>query len=147
MPLVEHWDDYEMPPKTMYVDGDKRFGDVVAGDSIFFYDRVCNTFTKYEVKKGLHEKEINGKRRLVISLKDLKDARKCFYIDFGSMNCGNVLRDTKDMSIVFQHWGNYGTCAKSVIADRKKHILDKLAKVQAEVDAEIAEIEKYEKMV
>lgn len=143
MPLVEHWDNYEMPRKTKYVDGDKKFGDVVAGDSIFYYDRICNTFTKYEVKKGLHER--GG--RLVISLKDLEDARKRLYLDFGSVNCGNVLRDAKDMSIVFQHWGNYGTCAKSVIADRKKHILDKLAEHQAEVDAEIAEIERYEKMV
>ena len=147
MPLVEHWDDYEMPPETKYVDGDKKFGEVVAGDSIFYYDRLLNTFTKYEVKKGLHEKEINGKKRLVISLKDLEDARKRLYLDFGSVNSYNVMTETQDMSIVFKHYDTYGTCAKSVLADRKKHILDKLAEHQAEVDAEIAEIEKYEKMV
>lgn len=124
---------YDMYPETKYIDGDKKFGELVKGDFIYNYCPYTNKLSKFVVRKGLHHRE----GYLVISVKSSNDSRKSIYVDFGECGCQSVER-AKDRSILFDYSGNatYGTNPKSLIKEQisivkaaikaQKEILDDL---------------------
>lgn len=122
---------YSMYPETKYIDGDKKFGELVKGDFIYNYCPYTNKLSKFVVRKGLHHRE----GYLVISVKSGNDARKSIYVDFGECGCQSVER-AKDRSILFDYSGNvtYGTNPKSLIKEQMSVVRGKIKEQQEMLD-------------
>ena len=95
---------YETYPKTEYVEGDKKFGEIEIGGVLYCLDRY-DSLTELEVTNPFHV----TKGHCYITIKG-----RGKNIDFGSHNCVNVL-EARDKSIVFYDGGIIGTNKKSVI--------------------------------
>lgn len=117
---------YSMYPETKYIDGDKRFGELVNGDFIYNYCPYTNKLSKFIVRRGLHHR----KGHPVISVKSSNAVRKSIYVDFGECCCQNV----EDRSILFDYNGNvtYGTNPKSLIKEQMSVVSGKI-KEQKEI--------------
>ena len=96
---------YETYPRTEYVEGDKKFGEIGIGGILYCLDRY-DTLSELEVTNPFHV----AKGRCYISIKG-RDKN----IDFGSQYCSNVL-EARDNSIVFYGGGIIGTNKESVIS-------------------------------
>jgi len=97
---------YETYPRTEYVEGDKKFGEIGIGGILYCLDRY-DTLSKLEVTNPFHV----AKGRCYITIKG-----RGKNIDFGSHNCANVL-EARDKSIVFYEGGIIGTNKESVISE------------------------------
>ena len=98
---------YETYPRTEYVEGDKKFGEIGIG-GILYRLNGDDTLSELEVTNPLHV----AKGRCYITIKG-----RGKNIDFGGHNCANVL-EARDKSIVFYEGGIIGTNKESVIAKR-----------------------------
>ena len=127
--------EYIIYPETKYIDGDKKFGELVKGDFIYNYCPYTNKLSKFVVRKGLHHRE----GYLVISIKSGNDARKSIYADFGKCGCQYV-ELAKDRSVLFDYNGNaiYGTNPKSLIKEQMSIVRGKI-KEQKEILDELEE--------
>lgn len=96
---------YETYPRTEYVEGDKKFGEIGIGGILYCLDRY-DTLSELEVTNPFHV----AKGRCYITIKG-----RGKNIDFGSHNCANVL-EARDKSIVLYEGGIIGTNKESVIA-------------------------------
>ncbi len=92
-------------PRTEYVEGDKKFGEIGIGGILYCLDRY-DTLSELEVTNPFHV----AKGRCYITIKG-----RGKNIDFGGQYCVNVL-EARDKSIVFYDGGIIGTNKESVIA-------------------------------
>jgi hypothetical protein len=120
MPIYENG--YESYPQTKYVDGNKKFGELVEGDKVYILDSLTKDVNTYNVKKPICVHD----GHLVLFLCGHK------HIDFGPDNVQNV-RDAVNMSICFiGTFNTAGTDANTLfdleIANnvRKVHELNKI---------------------
>ena len=97
---------YETYPRTEYVEGDKKFGEIGIGGILYCLDRY-DTLSELEVTNPFHV----AKGHCYITIKG-----RGKNIDFGSHNCVNVL-EARDKSIVFYEGGIIGTNKESVISE------------------------------
>lgn len=97
---------YESYPATSYMNGDKTFGELDKGD--FIYLRVGKTFKEIEVRGKL--KKYKG--HLLLPISGLYKERN---IDFGPVNCHNVIVDAPQNSMVSHYFGLIGTNKKSIL--------------------------------
>lgn len=95
---------YETYPKTEYVEGDKKFGEIGIGGILYCLDRH-DTLSELEVTNPFHV----AKGRCYITIKG-----RGKNIDFGTQNCVNVL-EARNKSIVFYNGYIIGTNKESVI--------------------------------
>ena len=96
---------YETYPRTEYVEGDKKFGEIGIGGILYYLDRY-DTLSELEVTNPFHV----AKGRCYITIKG-----RGKNIDFGSQYCANVL-EARDKSIVLYGGGIIGTNKESVIS-------------------------------
>lgn len=110
---------YETYPKTEYVDGDKKFGEVGVGGILYCLDRY-DTLSELEVTNPFHV----AKGHCYITIKG-----RGKNIDFGAHNCANVL-EARDKSIVFYNDCIIGTNKESVINTKCNIIENKIAEAK-----------------
>ena len=115
---------YETYPKTEYVEGDKKFGEIGIGGILYCLDRY-DTLSELEVKNPFHV----TKGRCYITIKGRGNN-----IDFGSHNCANVL-EARDNSIVFYNDCIIGTNKESVIAKRCNIIRKEIEQARMECES------------
>ena len=91
-------------PKTEYVEGDKKFGEIGIGDTLYLLG-IHDTLIELEVTNPFHI----AKGNCYITTKG-----KGMNINFGTQHCANVL-EAKNKSIVFYNNGIIGTNKESVM--------------------------------
>lgn len=101
---------YESYPSTVYVNGDKKFGEIKKGDIL--YSLNYYGIKELVVTKPWHE----AKGYCYISLEKKKN------INFGPSNCANVFSDSKNNSIIYYDNTIIGTNKESVINEQLKNI-------------------------
>lgn len=123
---------YESYPATSYMNGDKTFGELDKGD--FIYLRVGKTFKEIEVRGKL--KKCKG--RLLLPIDGLYKER---HIDFGPVNCHNVIVDAPQNSMVTHYFGLIGTNKKSILTTllnyafmEHKDMVEKLEQINTKID-------------
>lgn len=123
---------YESYPATSYKNGDKTFGELDKGD--FLYLRVGKTFKEIEVRGKL--KKYKG--RLLLPIDGLYKER---HIDFGPVNCHNVIVDAPKMSMVGHYFGLIGTNKKSILITHlnnaimeHKNMTEQLEQIKTKID-------------
>lgn len=105
---------YVYYPATSYMNGDKTFGELDKGD--FLYLRVGKTFKEIEVRGKL--KKYKG--HLLLPISGLHKERN---IDFGPVNCHNVIVDAPKNSMVSHYFGLIGTNKKSILTTHLNNAL------------------------
>ena len=110
---------YETYPRTEYVEGDKKFGEIGIGGILYYLDKY-DTLSELEVTNPFHV----AKGRCYITIKG-----KGKNIDFGSHNCANVL-EARDKSIVFYEGGIIGTNKESVISKAANAITNEIGQAR-----------------
>ena len=110
---------YETYPRTEYVEGDKKFGEIGIGGILYYLDRY-DTLSELEVTNPFHV----AKGRCYITIKG-----RGKNIDFGSHNCANVL-EARDKSIVFYEGGIIGTNKESVISKAANAITNEIGQAR-----------------
>ena len=123
---------YEFYPATSYMNGDKTFGELDKGD--FLYLRVGKTFKEIEVRGKL--KKYKG--RLILPISGLYKERN---IDFGSVNCHNVIVEAPQKSMVGHYFGLIGTNKKSILTTHlnnaimeHKNMTEQLEQIKTKID-------------
>lgn len=123
---------YEAYPATSYMNGDKPFGELDKGD--FIYLRVGKTFKEIEVRGKL--KKYKG--HLLLPISGLYKERN---IDFGPVNCHNVIVDAPQNSMVSHYFGLIGTNKKSILTTllnyaimEHKDMTEKLEQIKTKID-------------
>jgi hypothetical protein len=123
---------YESYPATSYMNGDKTFGELDKGD--FIYLRVGKTFKEIEVRGKL--KKYKG--HLLLPISGLYKERN---IDFGPVNCHNVIVDAPNNSMVSHYFGLIGTNKKSILTTllnyaimEHKDMTEKLEQIKTKID-------------
>ena len=123
---------YEAYPATSYMNGDKTFGELDKGD--FIYLRVGQTFKEIEVRGKLKK----SKGRLLLPISGLYKERN---IDFGPVNCHNVIVDAPQNSMVSHYFGLIGTNKKSILTTllnyafmEHKDMVEKLEQIKTKID-------------
>jgi hypothetical protein len=112
---------YETYPKTEYVEGDKKFGEIGIGGILYCLDRY-DTLSELEVTNPFHV----TKGHCYITIKG-----RGKNMDFGSHNCVNVV-EARDKSIVFNDDGIIGTNKKSIIAKQCNILTKEIEHVRME---------------
>ena len=110
---------YETYPRTEYVEGDKKFGEIGIGGILYYLDKY-DTLSELEVTNPFHV----AKGRWYITIKG-----RGKNIDFGSHNCANVL-EARDKSIVFYEGGIIGTNKESVISKAANAITNEIGQAR-----------------
>ena len=110
---------YETYPRTEYVEGDKKFGEIGIGGILYYLDKY-DTLSELEVTNPFHV----AKGRCYITIKG-----RGKNIDFGSHNCANVL-EARDKSIVFYEGGIIGTNKESVISKAANAITNEIGQAR-----------------
>ena len=123
---------YESYPATSYMNGDKTFGELDKGD--FLYLRVGKTFKEIEVRGKL--KKYKG--HLLLPISGLYKERN---IDFGPVNCHNVIVDAPQNSMVSHYFGLIGTNKKSILTTllnnafmEHKNVAEQLEQIKTKID-------------
>jgi hypothetical protein len=123
---------YVFYPATSYMNGDKTFGELDKGD--FIYLRVGKTFKEIEVRSKL--KKYKG--HLILPISGLHKERN---IDFGPVNCHNVIVDAPKNSMVSHYFGLIGTNKKSILTTHlnnaiieQKNITEQLEQIKTKID-------------
>ena len=123
---------YVYYPATSYMNGDKTFGELDKGD--FLYLRVGKTFKEIEVRGKL--KKYKG--HLLLPISGLHKERN---IDFGPVNCHNVIVDAPKNSMVSHYFGLIGTNKKSILTTHlnnaimeHKDMTEKLEQLKTNID-------------
>ena len=123
---------YESYPATSYMNGDKTFGELDKGD--FLYLRVGKTFKEIEVRGKL--KKYKG--HLLLPISGLYKERN---IDFGPVNCHNVIVDAPQNSMVSHYFGLIGTNKKSILTTllnnafmEHKNVAEQLEPIKTKID-------------
>lgn len=123
---------YVYYPATSYMNGDKTFGELDKGD--FLYLRVGKTFKEIEVRGKL--KKYKG--HLLLPISGLHKERN---IDFGPVNCHNVIVDAPKNSMVSHYFGLIGTNKKSILTTllnyanmEHKKMLENLEHIKTKID-------------
>lgn len=123
---------YVYYPPTSYMNGDKTFGELDKGD--FLYLRVGKTFKEIEVRGKL--KKYKG--HLLLPISGLHKERN---IDFGPVNCHNVIVDAPKMSMVGHYFGLIGTNKKSILTTHlnnaimeHKNMTEQLEQLKTKID-------------
>ena len=123
---------YESYPATSYMNGDKTFGELDKGD--FIYLRVGKTFKEIEVRGKL--KKYKG--HLLLPINGLYKERN---IDFGPVNCHNVIVDAPQNSMVTHYFGLIGTNKKSILITHlnnaimeHKNMTEQLEQLKTKID-------------
>ena len=123
---------YESYPATSYMNGDKTFGELDKGD--FIYLRVGKTFKEIEVRGKLKK----HKGRLLLPISGLYKERN---IDFGPVNCHNVIVDAPQNSMVTHYFGLIGTNKKSILTTllnyanmEYKNMVENLEQLKTKID-------------
>lgn len=123
---------YVFYPATSYMNGDKTFGELDKGD--FIYLRVGQTFKEIEVRGKL--KKYKG--HLLLPISGLHKERN---IDFGPVNCHNVIVDAPKNSMVSHYFGLIGTNKKSILTTHlnnaimeHKTMTEQLEQIKTKID-------------
>lgn len=123
---------YESYPATSYMNGDKTFGELDKGD--FLYLRIGKTFKEIEVRGKL--KKYKG--HLLLPISGLYKERN---IDFGPVNCHNVIVDAPNNSMVSHYFGLIGTNKKSILTTllnyaimEQKNMTEQLEQIKTKID-------------
>jgi hypothetical protein len=132
---------YEYYPKTEHYEGDKSFGELKEGDTLYMLERQTDGYKWSEliVTKGWHE----SKGRCYVSC---KRNGKRFIINFGPVNCANVSVDAKRNSIVWDYKGLIGTNKESVYITKKTDITSELERRKFLYEDVLKEMKNYENM-
>lgn len=124
---------YESYPATSYMNGDKIFGELDKGD--FIYLRLGKTFKEIEVRGKL--KKYKG--RLLLPISGLYKERN---IDFGPVNCHNVIVDAPQNSMVSHYFGLIGTNKVSILTTllnnaimQHKNMTEQLEQIKTNIDS------------
>jgi hypothetical protein len=114
------------------MNGDKTFGELDKGD--FIYLRVGKTFKEIEVRGKL--KKYKG--HLLLPISGLHKERN---IDFGQVNCHNVIVDAPKNSMVSHYFGLIGTNKKSILTTHlnnaimeHKTMTEQLEQIKTKID-------------
>lgn len=102
---------YEMAPKAEYVDGDKKFSEIVENDTLYSINDWCE-IKELKVTKSFHQ----AHGHYYISV-----AGKMKAINFGPTDCINS-RENANKSIVYSNSNIIGTNKASVVAMKRKQI-------------------------
>lgn len=131
--------DYEYYPSTEYSEGDKSFGELEKGDTLYMLEKQTDGYkwSKLIVTKGWHE----SKGHCYLSC---KRNGKRFIINFGSASCANVSVDAKRNSIVWDDEGLIGTNKNSMYLTKKADITTELEHRKARYEEMLKEMENYE---
>lgn len=123
---------YVFYPATSYMNGDKTFGELDKGD--FIYLRVGKTFKEIEVRGKLKK----HKGHLLLPISGLYKERN---IDFGPVNCHNVIVDAPKNSMVSHYFGLIGTNKKSILTTHlnnaimeHKNMAEQLEQIKTKID-------------
>lgn len=129
---------YETYPETVNVDGDKKFGDLKNGDTLYL---LCRNGIDYSLKELVLVKpwhQHNGNYYITCL-----DGKKKVAINFGTTCSWNVKHISKQSSIVTFGGDLIGTNKDSVI-EHKRHILLQEAKYRLkEYEAQKAAFERF----
>ena len=131
--------DYEYYPTTEYSKGDKSFGELEKGDTLYMLEEQTDGYKWSEliVTKGWHE--TNGHCYVSCT-----KGRKRFIINFGSVRCANVSVDAKRNSIVWHKEGLIGTNKESMYRTKKEVFVQELKRRKARYEEMLKEIEMLE---
>lgn len=131
---------YVYYPATSYMNGDKTFGELDKGD--FLYLRVGKTFKEIEVRGKL--KKYKG--HLLLPISGLHKERN---IDFGPVNCHNVIVDAPKNSMVSHYFGLIGTNKISILTTLRNNALvehnnvcEQLEQIKTKIDNLTSMLEK-----
>lgn len=130
--LLDSSGTYVYYPVTSYMNGDKTFGELDKGD--FLYLRVGKNFKTIEVRGKL--KKYKG--HLLLPINGLHKERN---IDFGPVNCHNVIVDAPKSSMVGHYFGLIGTNKKSILTTQlnnaimeHKNVSEQLEQIKTKID-------------
>lgn len=126
--------------KTIEVTGCKKFGDIKAGDLLYMIVGNSNSgysFAELKVTNPWHA----AKGKYYISC--LKGKRR-LYIDFGKMNCPNVIYFSKNSSIVLYDGYTIGTSKEVLYNYRNEKLLEELEKIKEQYNMINKNIESLE---
>ena len=131
--------DYEYYPTTEYSKGDKSFGELEKGDTLYMLEKQADGYKWSEliVTKGWHE--TNGHCYVSCT-----KGRKRVIINFGSVRCANVSVDAKRNSIVWHKEGLIGTNKESMYRTKKEVFVQELKRRKARYEEMLKEIEMLE---
>lgn len=131
---------YVYYPATSYMNGDKTFGELDNGD--FLYLRVGKTFKEIEVRGKL--KKYKG--HLLLPISGLHKERN---IDFGPVNCHNVIVDAPKNSMVSHYFGLIGTNKISILTTlwnnalvEHNNVCEQLEQIKTKIDNLTSMLEK-----
>ena len=131
---------YVYYPATSYMNGDKTFGELDKGD--FLYLRVGKTFKEIEVRGKL--KKYKG--HLLLPISGLHKERN---IDFGPVNCHNVIVDAPKNSMVSHYFGLIGTNKISILTTlwnnalvEHNNVCEQLEQIKTKIDNLTSMLEK-----
>lgn len=131
--------DYEYYPTTEYSKGDKSFGELEKGDTLYMLEKQTDGYKWSEliVTKGWHE--TNGHCYVSCT-----KGRKRFIINFGSTRCANVSVDAKRNSIVWHSQGLIGTNKETIYLSKKGVFAQELERRKAKYEEMLKEMEMLE---
>ena len=135
MSIFESYDNYEDYPKTEYFEGDKKFGEIAVGDTLYCINlddelvevKVTNPLHVYDYHWCItynHNKTINFGTMFCWNVEQAKDKSIADFLDYN----GYVMRVGKN-----NKWVVVGTNKETVIKYRKKYYIDKIIKLEKEV--------------
>ena len=121
---------YESYPKTKYIDGDVKFGELKDGDKLYYLNEY-NILKEMVVTRSWYTHE----GHCYIKVKDSYFKT----INFGPSNCANVIHDSFNNSIIYYDYCVIGTNKESVIKTKRRNIEKQLNDLEKEV-AELKDV-------
>lgn len=130
---------YEHYSKTIKSKGHKNFGDIKAGDTLYMIVRDSNGYSFVELKVT-NPWYIEKEKYYISCLK----GKKGFDINFGSVNCANVIHDSKNSSIVLYNGYAIGTSKEIVYNYKSEKLLEEFKEIKEQYDMINKDIESLE---
>jgi len=118
---------YEIYPKTEYVEGDKKFGDLKVGDKLYLIDVL--SLTTLIVTKELHKH--NGKTYLSCITEGNRKEKK--NLCFGPNDSANVLMSGNQSILYYGDEARIGTNLESVKKIYSNYLMEKIEKTNSKL--------------
>ena len=130
---------YETYAETVKIEGCKNFSEIKIGDILYIIEHDNNGYHFVELKVINPWHEAKGK----CYISCLKGKKK-FYINFGTIHCGNVIYGSKYSSIVFYDGYTIGTDKESLYNYKHDVMLKHLENIKEQYDYNCARIKSLE---